>query len=379
MPSVVYVITSSGAGGAETQVSHLARSFRSRGWDVAVITMLPLDEPFTSLEALGVRLATLGMTRGIPDPRAMVRLRTLLRRWRPDVVHGHMVHANLLVRLSRLVVPIPVAVSTIHNQDEGSPWRYRAYRLTDRLSDLTTTVSTVALEESIRRGAVGRNRIVLVPNGLDVAAYRQDAEARERTRQALGLADRFIWLAVGRLDRQKDYPSMLTAFRRLRDHEPRAVLLIAGSGPVEGSIRAVIEAEGLAADVRLLGLRSDVPALMQAADGFVMSSAWEGLPMVLLESAASALPIVATDVGGSREAVIDGVTGYLVAPADAAGLASAMARVMAMSDDDRRTMGTLGRGHATRAFDLEAVTDAWERLYLDRLHRAGAGTTTGHA
>ena len=350
-------------GGAEREVCYLAQTFRRRGWDVAVISMLPLEPPVSDLEADGIGTSSLGMRRGMPDPRALGRLRELIRRWRPDVLHAHMVHANLLARLTRLVVPTPIVISTIYSQDEGPQWRYVAYRLTERLSDVTTAVSQVAMAEAVRRGGVRASTALLVPNGIRTNEYVRDAPIRERTRASLGLADRFTWLAVGRLVEAKGYGDMIAAFRLACEHHPEAILLIAGAGPLEEQIRATARQAGIEESVSLLGLRQDVPALMQAADAFVMSSRWEGLPMVLLEAAASSLPIVATDVGGSRDAVLDGVSGYLTPVADPAAVGRAMRRVMELSVDERLAMGAAGRAHICLGFDIEVVADTWEGLY----------------
>lgn len=366
-PRVAYLITSSGLGGAELEVRDLALAFRRRGWDAGVISMLELGPPFTELGSAGIRTASLDMTRGIADPRALARLRTLLREWRPDVLHAHMVHANLLARVSRLFARTPVLVSTIHNQDEGPQWRYWAYRATARLSDVTTAVSAAAVETAVRRGAARSGRIILVPNGLDTTRFRPDTVAREQTRRALGLTDEFAWLAVGRLVEAKDHPTLIAAFRRALDDHPEARLLIAGTGPLEQAVAADIRRSGVTETAALLGLRPDIAALMQAADGFVLSSAWEGLPMVLLEAAASALPIVATDVGGSREAVIDGISGYVVPPRDSLTLGRQMGTVMSMSPRARAEMGSAGREHAVRSFDLETIADVWEGLYRRQL------------
>jgi glycosyltransferase involved in cell wall biosynthesis len=332
--------------------------------------MLPNESSLVDLEDEGIRVATLGMRGGVPDPRGALRLVRLLQRWKPDVLHAHMVHANLLARLSRPLSRTPVLISTIHNENEGSQWRYRAYRWTHRLSDVTTAVSGRAVEESVRRGAAPAGGVVLVPNGITIDAYQRDESVRRGTREALGLTDEFVWLAVGRLTEAKAYPDMVEAFGRLTARRPNARLLIAGIGPLEELLAERIEASKLANDITLLGLRSDIPALMQAADGFVLSSAWEGLPMVLLEAAASALPIVATDVGGSRDAVVDGTSGYLVPARQPEDLARAMLMVMELPDDERQEMGGAGRAHMIRTFDLSAVVDRWEALYLAELRAA---------
>ncbi len=370
-PRVTYLITASAVAGAERQVHDLALSMQHRGWDVAVISMLPGGAAFSDLPALGIPFETLGMTRGIPDPRAVRHLRTLLRRLRPDVLHSHMVHSNLLARLSRLLVKTPVVISTMHNENEGAQWRYVMYRLTDRLSDLTTTVSQVAVREAIRRRAAPPGRITLVPNGLTPRALPPDPERRAATRASLGVGDEFLWLAAGRLEAAKDYPNMIAAFARVHESSPDARLVIAGAGDLEAEVSEGIARAGLGSRMTLLGFRSDVPELMEAADGFLMSSAWEGLPMVLLEAGASALPAVVTDVGGSRDAVVDGASGVIVPTHDPAALAGAMLRVMSCSVDERRAMGEAARGHILATFAMEAIADRWDQTYRSLLARRG--------
>ena len=238
--SVVYVITALGVGGANLQVLALSSAFRARGWEVGIISMMPPKVDVSNLEADGIRVATLGMRRGIPDLRAVIRLRRHLRAWRPAVVHSHMVHANLLTRVTRPISDVPVLVSTAHSFNEGRTWRYLAYRLTDRLSDVTTNVSAAAMAEAIRRGAVRSDRVLLVPNGVDLARYDAAAGQRATTREELGIPDdAFVWLAAGRFVPAKDYPNMLEAFARFRANAGRATLLIAGIGLGQSAARRV--------------------------------------------------------------------------------------------------------------------------------------------
>jgi glycosyltransferase involved in cell wall biosynthesis len=361
--SVAYVISSTAVGGAERQVYELASTMRSRGWGVGVVSMLPIHEQFAPLEEAGVRLASLEMAKGVPNPRAVVRLARILRSWRPHVVHGHMVHGILITRLTRVLAPSPRVISTMHNQEQGPRWRYIAYRLTDPLADVTTTVSRLALDETVRRHAVRRKDILLVPNGIRTEHYERDPELRERTRVSLGLGSRFTWLTVGRLADAKRHTDLLASIRMLREVAPDVRLLIAGIGPLHSALQAEIEEARLTANVTLLGLREDVRALMQAADGFVMSSAWEGLPMVLLEASASSLPIVATDVGGSQDVIAEGLTGFLSPPREPLALAKAMLRVMAFSQDERQAMGERAQQHVSEEFDVERIADRWEGLY----------------
>jgi glycosyltransferase involved in cell wall biosynthesis len=366
-PRIAFLITSSGVGGAEHQVRDLALGLRSRGMEVAAVSMLPIDSSFEALMMSGIETSSLAMTRGIPDPRALGRLRAWLGTWRPDVLHAHMVHANLLARLARAITNVPVVVCTMHSQNQGPRWRSLAYRLTDRLSDVTTSVSAVARRDAVRTGAAPAGRIIVMHNGVDLSRYGPGEAARARSRQELNVAGVFVWLAAGRLTEAKDYPNLIAACGSLRHSNRDWRLVIAGSGPLDDALKRQVRAAGLDDKIQFLGQRADMPDVMRAADAFILSSAWEGLPLVLLEASASGLPIVATEVGGNGEAVIDGENGYLVPARDSGALAGAMSRVMDSTPEERARLGAAGRRHIVATFDMESVLDRWVQVYRDAL------------
>ncbi len=398
---ITFVTTALSDGGAENQLVYLATQLQARGgWDARVISMLAPKAYTEKLLSAGIPVVSLGMRRGIPDPRAMLKLAALLRRTQPQIVHSHMVHANLLARVTRLLYRVPVLISTAHNIDEGpdkrttsavgrvfagsrrvasSRWRERGYRLTDPLCDLTTNVSQAAVERYIQIGAVPRAKIRFVPNGVDTAQFRPDPIARERVRRELGLEERFVWLAVARFEDAKDHRTMIRAFATLGRSHPAALLLLIGQGTLEPASKALAASLGLEDRVRFLGVRWDVPDLMNGADAYVMSSAWEGLPMVLLEAAAVGLPIVATDVGGNSEIVVDGETGFVVPPRDPTTLARAMDQLAILPADERRRLGERGRARVGTQYSLERVIDQWEELYRTFLARKGIGGRRGGA
>jgi glycosyltransferase involved in cell wall biosynthesis len=367
---LLFVVTGLGWGGAESQVIDLARTLSKQGWQVSVATLLHDADRRLDLETEGIPVHTLGMKRGLPDPRAMLRLASIVRAFRPSVVHSHMVHANLMTRLTRLVAPSTVLVTSAHNVDEGANWRMWVYRATDRLTNLTTNVSPAAVARSIERGAAPPARIRCMPNGIDMTRFKVDPELRDRMRRELALGDRFVWLCVASLERQKDYPNLFGALERLRAHPARPLVLAVGAGSLQRELESM--ASNLAPEmVRFLGVRADVPALMVAADAYVLSSAWEGLPVVLLEASASSLPIVCTDVGGNRDIVRDGETGYVIPPASSAMLAEAMAKVMDLPADQRAALGHQARAHVDARFSLQGVAARWERIYTELFERAG--------
>jgi glycosyltransferase involved in cell wall biosynthesis len=369
---VLFLSTSMGMGGADQQLLSGAREMRSRGHEVFIVSLTALGPMGLEARGLGLPTESLEMPRGIPDPRALLRLVRIVRAWRPDVVHSHMVHANLMARAMRLVAPVPALVSTIHNIYEGGPLLMSAYRLTNRLVDHMTIISQAAADRFVRNGIVPKELLTVVPNGVNADAFRNvPAGARGSLRESLGLSDEFVWLAVGRFEIAKDYPNMLRAFAKVVERHPRVVLLLVGGGSLQEETEALARAMGLPGAVRFLGVRRDVPELMKAADAYVMSSAWEGMPMVLLESGAAGLPIVATAVGGNPEVVLDQKTGFLVPPSDPDALGSAMLRLIGLSDAARYSMGDRGRDHVRTHYGLTQVAKRWEDLYLAVLARKG--------
>lgn len=369
--SVLFLITGLAYGGAETQLVNLAPKLKYKGWDVWVVSMLPPQAFVEELKNADIPLATLNMRRGVADPRAVFRLVKILREWRPDIVHSHMVHANLLARVARIFYRIPVLISTAHNIDEGGRWREVAYRLTDPLADLTTNVSRAAVERYIRVGVAPKNKIRFMPNGIDTAKFKPNEAAGQRLRNELGVDNYFVWLAVGRFEEAKDYPNMLRTFSMIVSKKSDAVLLLVGQGSLMEELKKLASELKLEDKVRFLGVRRDVPDLMNAADAYVMSSAWEGMPMVLLEAGACGLPVVATDVGGNSEVVLNGKTGFIVPPRNPEALAQAMEKMMALPKEKRMEMGEAGRAYIEANYSLEHVVDQWEALYMEHLQRKG--------
>jgi glycosyltransferase involved in cell wall biosynthesis len=369
---VLYLSTSMGMGGADKLLLTAAQEMRARGHEVLIASLTPLGPMGLEARSMGIPTESLEMRRGFPDPRGLVRVVHLTRSWRPDVVHSHMIHANLMARALRLLVPLPALISTIHNIYEGGPAWMAAYRLTNRLVDQMTIVSQAAADRFVTESIIPKELLRVLPNGLDITPFQNvPAGARESLRRSMGLDGEFVWLAVGRFEVAKDYPNMLRAFAKVRELDDRAVLLLVGQGSLQGEAESLSRDLGLASTVRFLGVRNDVPELMSAADGYVLSSAWEGMPIVLLEAAAAGLPIVATVAGGNHEVVSDELSGFLVPPRDSDELSRAMLRLMGLPEAQRRGMGERGRENIRIHHGLTRMVDQWEDLYREVLTRNG--------
>jgi glycosyltransferase involved in cell wall biosynthesis len=174
-----------------------------------------------------------------------------------------MVHANLLARVCRLSVQVPALVCTPHNIIEGGRLIDWAYRATERLCDLTTNVSLAGVIRYLEQGAATSGRTVMMPNGVDIQRFRSDPERRRATGAALGLDDSvFVWLGVGRFDPVKDHDNLVRAFASV---DSNARLLLAGRGVLERQTQQLAEKLGVSSHVRFLGLRTDIPDLLNAA------------------------------------------------------------------------------------------------------------------
>jgi glycosyltransferase involved in cell wall biosynthesis len=368
---ILIVVTTLAIGGAETQVVRLASELKARGWDISIVCLVKPVAYEQQLRRQLIPVYSLDMKFGVPDFRAIFRLRSLIRHIRPDVVHCHMFHANLLGRITRLFCKMPALICTAQNTREASrrsglTWHKELlYRATDHLADWTTIICQAGFDRYVRLGAVPRKKLRLIPNGIDTKLFSCSDEQRQSARHALGIGSEFVWLAVGRLVKQKEYPNLLRAIERLGRDD--FVVLIAGEGPLQQQLQEECIQLGLSEQVRFCGAREDILDLYQAADAFVMSSGYEGLSVALLEAASMGLPAVVTNVGGNPEIVVDNVTGYLVSPGNPPELAAAMRRLMEATPEHRSAMNCAARQHCLRHYRIAAVIDQWVDLYAGYL------------
>ena len=245
------------------------------------------------------------------------------------------------------------------------------YRITDRLSRRTVAVSKVAGDRFVRIKAIPKRKCLVITNGIDATEFAPGAERRDSMRSTMGADSRFIWFAAGRLVAAKDFPNLLRAFRQVRSEFPDAELWIAGV-PADPKMRSggdgisrylslLAVERGCEENVRWLGLRRDMPALLDAADAFVLGSAWEGMPLAVGEAMAMEKPVVVTDAGGLRELVGD--AGVVVPIRNHEALAQAMIAVMRHSSGHRAELGRAARQRILEHFSIDAATSAWETLY----------------
>jgi glycosyltransferase involved in cell wall biosynthesis len=338
----------------------LMRGARGRGHEVVGVCA---DGPLLDVpRAEGFRIVPVPMARSL-DPRAQGRaFRALLdvfRAERFDLVHGHNPISGLLARAAARRAGVPRVAYTCHGflfNQPGPGWRRGlALGLELMAGRITDTFLTVSEEEAAdaRRLRI-HPRATAVLNGRDPAVFRPDAAARAAVRAELGVAPKAcVVVVVSRLVRHKGHPELLLAMRGVPDAELWVVGDRLPTDHGESLDRDFASAEAaLGPRLRRLGYRHDVARLLAAADVFALPSHFEGLPMSVVEAMLTGLPVVATDVRGPREQVVEGVTGLLVPPGEDEPLAEALRRLSADAAL-RARMGEAGRARA-----LERYTEA---------------------
>lgn len=278
-----------------------------------------------------------GPIRPLDDAKAVREVRARLGRDHPAILQTHSSKAGVVGRKAVRKRSGTKVVHTVHgwsfNDSQSAPVA-AGYRLIERTlaprTDALVVVTTADREAGLARKIGRPEQYALVRSGIDLAEAAPSG-ARQAVRAELGWADDDIVVAsVGRLEAQKDPITMVEALSEAQAQVPRLRAVLVGGGSLEAQVLETASALDIADRLDLLGLRDDVPSLLAASDLFALSSRWEGLPRAALEAARAGLPIAATDTGGIRELIEDGVTGRLVPVGDASALALAL---VALADD----------------------------------------------
>ncbi|AKT50122.1 glycosyl transferase family 1 [Arsenicicoccus sp. oral taxon 190] len=364
---MLHVLDSFSFGGAENLLVELARH-APPDLELAVASLGPAGR---GKDAMLERLREVGLSpwhldvRRLADPVGVLRLARTLRASSADVVHAHLGYSATLVPLAARLAGTP-CVATLHLVPQlGSP----ADRVKERLSVLApghlgrlVLVSQAAYDGYAEHYGPARPTWRHIPNGVDVDRFGLE---RRPLPPELGVPDGApVWAAVAALRPPKGHLLLLDAWARLLDAQPDAHLVVVGDGEARADLEARVAELGLGHRVHLLGRREDVPDLLAGVDGVVSASTTEALPTALIEAAACGLPVVATDAGGTREVVLDGVTGRLVPVGDGAALTAALTDLMT-DPAARAAYGTAARQRAEQVFSMQAWTRALHDLYAE--------------
>jgi FkbM family methyltransferase len=339
----------------------------------SLVSVGPRGALHDELEVRGMPAWALDVTDRWAYPRAVHRLRRILRRERVDIVQTHGFHPSLLGLTAGTLARTPVKVLTRHYSDLTTLCDLPIHRQVDRLqalwADHVVAVSDAVKRSMLRYERTPATKISVVRCGyeFDLLRPRLSAEARRHIRSAIGADDRIVVVTVARLSREKGHEHLLRAVPPLVWRHPDLLFVLVGSGPLRQQLAALAGTLGVADHVRFLGWRADARELIEASDLVVHPSLSEAFCNVVIEAMALERPLVATDVGGAPEQVDDGETGILVPARDARALEGAIERVL--SDGSAAEMGREARRRVTARFGIGRTTRSEERLYDHLLGR----------
>jgi glycosyltransferase involved in cell wall biosynthesis len=358
-------------GGAENLLCTLARAGWGAGVAVDVVSLTELTGTGVAdeLRRSGASVGTIGARR-LADPAALRRLVGAIRGSGCDVVHAHLESAATLAPVAARLAGVPV-VSSFHHVPGDRP---RRDQLKERLAvrsaetgDAVLAVSRAQLRAFEHHHRLRPERWRVLPNGIEVDRFA--AAEGGRLDGPLPTDGRPLVSLVAAFRPGKGHHEALDAWRHVMREVPDAHLLLVGGGALEGAVRERVRTLGLEANVTCTGVRQDVPAILAASDLAVLASESEALPTALMEAAAAGVAVVATDVGGTGEVVLDGHTGALVPPGDPAAFASAV--VDLLRDPGRRArFGRHARDHALANFGVQAWTARLGEVYRSVLRTA---------
>lgn len=384
---VLRVIARLNIGGPAIQAIFLTKLMQPLGYETRLVRGVEAPDEGSMDELaqrMGVRPTLLPTMRRDPGPgdlRALVSLMRILRRDRPQLVHTHAAKGGTLGRVATVLAfprSRPAIVHTFHGHSLTGYFSDRTARLYTRIerflahwSDVLIAVSPEVRDDLVGLGVAPAEKIRVIPLGLDLSRFLDDGSRADRgaaVRAQLGVTpDEEVVTLVARLVPIKRVDRFLDVAARLTDR-PRVKFVVVGDGELRDELRFSRAAAALGDRLVWAGFRRDMPEVCFASEVVVLTSDNEGTPVSLIEAQAAAVPVVSTDVGGVRSAVLDGETGLLAAPDDVDGLADA---VRAVLDDPHRArdMAVAGRAHAAATFGVERLVDDLDCLYRELLAR----------
>ncbi|WP_430390366.1 glycosyltransferase [Dyella sp. 20L07] len=365
--NITHVVENLNRGGLERMVLELVKIQHRQGHRCQVVCLFEPGSQAHELDALGIPVIGCHKRQGV-DFRALSRARRMIGRHDTEVLHTHNAVAHYQAVLASCGLGVRRIVNTRHgmgiNQRTGRrEWLYR--RALAR-TDTVVAVCEAARRDAVARGIVPMLKAEVVPNGIAVDLFSPaSADMRQRLLDVLQLpANSTLIGNVGRLNWAKDQVGLIQAFGRVHAQRPEAALVLIGDGELRAHLQHCTVKENLQHAVHFLGDRNDVQELLRGLDLFVLSSLSEGYSMALLEACATALPIVATDVGGNREIVHDRHTGLLVPASDPGALADAMLTLL-QTPQQATACGRAAREWVEQNGSLETMAGRYARLYQD--------------
>ena len=362
--TVLFAIESLTVGGAERVLVNLANQFDHNRWQVHVVCLSEAGALASDL-CEEVTLHTLHKKPGL-DTRLFCQIHQLIRQISPDVINAHLWTANTWLRAANFK-NIPIFI-TEHSSDH---WKPRHYRWIDKILRYKTT-RLIAVSQNVadyyrQKVGVSPKIIEVILNGIDISAYEKGDSHKLRQELQLPSTTPLIGM-VGRMVSAKNYPRLVEAIRQVKAIIPDVKCVIAGDGPERPLIEKCIQEHQLNDTIFLLGTRTDVKDILAGLDLFTISSDREGHPLTALEAQVAGIPVVLTDVGGCKDAIVlnsdsNDIHGGQIVPPSAEALANAYIHLL-KNEPLRKKMSEVSLQQASSQFSLERMIKDYDTLFL---------------
>lgn len=358
---IIFINYSLDIGGAETLILDICRGLNPEKYEPCVCC-LKLDGVLMSeFEKAGIPVYVINKKTGI-DYLLFFKFLRLFIRLGIDIVNTHGAGSWLFAGIAAKLCGKKL-IHTEHTKPYHNLGRWKKIeKFLTLFTDQIITVGDSVAEFMIKEEGIPRDKVRVIHNGIRTELYRKEVD-RSMKRREIGVEDsHFVVGNVARMFINKDHATLLKAFKIVTDVVPGARLVLVGDGPLRSDISALAQTLGVKEKMIFLGNRRDIPELLKTFDIFALSSILEGFPIVLLEAMAAGLPVVATNVDGNSELVLNGETGYLTPPCDAKLMADNIIR-MSGNANDRRSMGFKAQRMIKEKFDFSRTIAIYEGLF----------------
>jgi glycosyltransferase involved in cell wall biosynthesis len=372
---ILHLITSLEVGGAQHGMLLGLPRFNLDRYEHIVCSLMDRMQMAEQFSRAGIEVRSLNLKRKT-DLAVGWRLRSLIGEIRPDILHTYLLHSNVLGRVVGRLTGVPKIIGSERTIGQARRWGRLLTKLTNPLTDAVEVNSEIGAKAISADLGIPYSKIEVVRSGIDLTAY-STSNGRDETRASLGLtSDQHLVLYIGRLRRVKGVEYGLKAFALVLKEHPSAHMALAGEGDQLDSLMSLTNKLGISENVTFLGVRNDLPSILNSADSVLMPSLNEGFPRTAIESMAAGKPIVATRVGGTPEAIIDRETGILVGVRDVDAMSRAVSELI-NTPELRSRLGQAGRNRAQDNYSVEQYVSRLDGLYreLSGVPESDLGTT----
>ncbi len=367
---VVHITKATGVCGSENHLLTLLPKLDKKKYDLSLILLVEenklLEDYARQFEIAGIPVEKIIIKYDL-DPLLVLKLYRLLQRLDCQILHTHLIHADLYGTSAGVLKRAPIIVSTKHNDNLfRNSWFYAFLdRMAARFSDQTIVISEALRKFFVEIEKIDPSMIKRIYYGLDLPGPVEAQHSKNKCfiREEFQIASKAPLIGiVGRLILQKGHVFLLDAFAKLLQTFSDARLLVVGDGYLREELHAKTISLGISGSVIFTGFRNDIPAIMNSIDILVQPSLWEGFGLVLLEAMSANTPIVATRVSAIPEIVVDGETGLLVAPGNVDGLVDAISKLFG-NPKWAAEMGRHGKIRLEKCFSVDRMVSQTEALY----------------